>query len=221
MIKGDWPPECEALCKAAENMQAAINELWKAQNLEELTITDEPMTEEEARENHNDCWKTLTEAIYYMRKRMERPMVQEKAEPSNFIATIFIADGKMTGTTAEYPLPTGTYYLYDTQISTGLRSAAEKLPTWDDCNAALARGDELNPLEKFIYEHETMDAGQFRQELKGLISFVRTADNNLRAIAMHAAVFLKGCSERPDADGEFKLASKKILDDLYKALEQK
>ena len=68
-----WPPECEELCKAAEGMQRAVNELWKAQNPEELQDGDTTMSEDDAIALHNECWRTLQSSVYYMRKRMSTP----------------------------------------------------------------------------------------------------------------------------------------------------
>src|SRR5688500_16492638 len=72
-----WPPECEGLCKAAESFQEAVNELWKAQNPEELQADDTSMTEDEALENRAECWDYLKLSIHYMRKRMATPPAQE------------------------------------------------------------------------------------------------------------------------------------------------
>src|SRR5688500_2000418 len=65
-----WPRECEELCKAAEQFQQVVNELWKAENPDELQDGDTAMDEEEARELRSESWKALESAIYYMRKRM-------------------------------------------------------------------------------------------------------------------------------------------------------
>lgn len=69
-----WPHECESLCKAAEEMQRAINELWKAENPEEFEERDKPMDLEEAAELHREAWSVLHSRIYQMRKRMEAPL---------------------------------------------------------------------------------------------------------------------------------------------------
>jgi hypothetical protein len=68
-----WPPECEALCKAGEGMQAAINEVWLSEHPEDADDDGKVMDPEAAQELHNEAWDTLNTAIHYMRKRMERP----------------------------------------------------------------------------------------------------------------------------------------------------
>lgn len=64
------PGECESLCRAAEALQSAANELWRAENPDELSEGDKAMEPEDARDLHKHAWRSLTAAIYYMRKRM-------------------------------------------------------------------------------------------------------------------------------------------------------
>jgi hypothetical protein len=60
--------DAETLCKAGEEMQIAINELWKAEYPEELDEDQKHMDIDPAREMHTQAWRALNAAIYYMRK---------------------------------------------------------------------------------------------------------------------------------------------------------
>lgn len=84
-----WTHECEELCKSAEGMQRAVNELWKAQNPEELQDCDTAMSEDDAVALHNECWRSLQSSAYRMRKRMGAPPTTtppaQEAEPVSLI----------------------------------------------------------------------------------------------------------------------------------------
>jgi len=67
---GSFIRDCQDLCKAAERFQDAVNELWKAQNPEELLEGDTFMSEDEALENHAECWDYLKLSIHNMQKRV-------------------------------------------------------------------------------------------------------------------------------------------------------
>lgn len=60
-----------------------------------------------------------------------------------------------------------------------------KIPTWDDCKLALESGEVLNPLERFVYENEIIDDGQFRKELADLILFVEESVRSRQDVVSH------------------------------------
>jgi predicted RNase H-like nuclease (RuvC/YqgF family) len=64
--------DAEHVCKAAEGLQNASNELWKSENPDEAWAFFEEktklMSSDDARQAHVEAWRTLDYAIYYMRK---------------------------------------------------------------------------------------------------------------------------------------------------------
>ena len=51
------------------------------------------------------------------------------------------------------------------------------MPTWLEINAELSDGTPLNPLEKFIYDHEPYghDEYKWRDQLRQVIEWVRAS----------------------------------------------
>jgi FtsZ-binding cell division protein ZapB len=78
--------DAEHVCKAAEGLQNASNELWKSENPDEAWASFEEktklMSSDDARQAHVEAWRTLDYAIYYMRKNaaMKDFSTREKEE---------------------------------------------------------------------------------------------------------------------------------------------
>lgn len=78
--------DAEHVCKAAEGLQNASNELWKSENPDEAWAFFEEktklMSSDDARQAHVEAWRTLDYAIYYMRKNaaMKDFSTQQKEE---------------------------------------------------------------------------------------------------------------------------------------------
>lgn len=62
--------EVEALCRAAENMLEAANQLWTAHNPDDAPDGVSVLSVDDAQEAHSSAFKSLHRAIYYARKHM-------------------------------------------------------------------------------------------------------------------------------------------------------
>lgn len=66
----------EELCKAADRMRDAANDLWLADNPDEVpALGKRPMSPEEAQDLHSEAFQGLRRAVYYARRAIDRSKV--------------------------------------------------------------------------------------------------------------------------------------------------